>query len=75
MLLFGKIPVHHQFVKYSDHPTWQQCPIKSHLNHNSNDVFELQQVVLATSTCLNASSCYHMIGLDICINDQLNQYI
>lgn len=33
--------------------------------------FELQQVVLTTSTCLNALSCSHVNELlDICVNEQ-----
>ncbi len=33
--LWVKIPVHQQFLKFSDHPVWHQhlCHFQSHLNH------------------------------------------
>lgn len=43
----------------------EQIKVHSHLNHLflcSDAHFELQQVFLATSRCLNMLGCWHAIG-------------
>ncbi len=54
-----KTPVDQQFLLYSDQSVWNQQPfhVQSHLNPflpHSDARFELQQVVLTSSRCLNA---------------------
>ncbi len=60
-MIYWKIPVYQQCLKYSDQSVWHQQPfnVQSHLNPflpRSDARFELQQVVFTTSRCLNALS-------------------
>lgn len=61
-----KIPVDLQFVKYSG--TNNNQDVQSHLKHHflhCDAQFELQQIALIMSACLNALSCRHAICLNI----------
>ncbi len=72
-----KIQEVQRFLKNSDQPVWHQqpCHLKGtyiiYFSH-SDARFELQQIILTMSTCLNALSCCHMIGrFNICVNKQV----